>query len=38
MMHQINPLNLKGKVGLKYMMNQEEHRMLIAKSNLKLQC
>ena len=25
-------------IGLKYMMNQKEHAMLIAKSNLKLQC
>ena len=38
MMHQINPLNLEQKIGLKYMMNQEEQTMLIAKTNLKLQC
>ena len=25
-------------IGLKKMMNQEEHTMLIVKSNLKLQC
>ena len=37
-MHQINPLNLEQKFGLKYMMNQEEHAMLIAKSNLQLKC
>ena len=37
-MDQINPLNLKQRIGLKQMMNQEEHTMLIAKSNLKLQC
>ena len=36
--HQINPLNLEQNIGLKYMMNQEEDTMLIAKSNLKLQC
>ena len=31
-------LNLEQKIGLKYMMNQGEHTMLIAKSNLKLHC
>ena len=38
MVHQINPLNLEQKFGLKKMMNQEEHTILIAKSNLKLEC
>ena len=37
-MHQINPLNLEQKIKLKLMMNQEEHTILIATSNLKLQC
>ena len=37
-MHQINPLNLEQKNGLKQMMNKEEHTILIAKSSLKLQC
>ena len=32
-MHQINPLNLEQKIGSKYMINKEEHTMLIAKSN-----
>ena len=31
-------LNLKQKIGLKYMTNQEERTILIAKSNLNLQC
>ena len=26
------------KIGLKWMMNQKEHTILIAKLNLKLQC
>ena len=34
-MHQINLLNLKQRIGLKQMMNQEEHTMLKAKSNFK---
>ena len=34
----MNHLNLEQKIGLKEMMNQEEHTMLIAKLNLKLQC
>ena len=37
-MNQINPPNLKQKIGSKEMINQEEHTMLIARSNLKLQC
>ena len=37
-MLQINPLNSKQRIGLKQMMNQEEHTMLIVKSNLKLLC
>ena len=32
------PLNFEQKIGLKYMMNQEELTILIFKSNLKLQC
>ena len=32
MVQQINPLNLEKEIELKYMMNQEEHTMLIAKS------
>ena len=37
-MHQINPLKLEQKIGLELMMNQKKHTMIIAKSNLKLQC
>ena len=36
-MHQINHLNLKQKIGLKYIINQEEHSLLLAKLNLKQQ-
>ena len=32
------PSKFKTKIGLKKMMNQEEHTMLIVKSNLKQQC
>ena len=32
------PSKFRKKTGLKYMMNQEEHAMLIVKSSLKLQC
>ena len=38
MMHQINHLNLEQETELKYMMNQEEHIMLIVKLSLKLPC
>ena len=37
-MHQINHLNLEQKIGWKQMISQKEHTMLIAESNLKLQC
>ena len=33
-----NQLNLEQTIGLKLMMNQEEHTMLIGKLNLNLQC
>ena len=32
------PSKFRLKIGLKQMMNQEEHTNLIAKSNSKLQC
>ena len=38
MMHQINSLNLEQKIEFEYLMNQEQRTMLIANSNLKLQC
>ena len=34
----INHLNLEQKIGLKCMMNQEEHTMPIVTLNLKQQC
>ena len=37
-MNQINPTNLEQNIGLKQMVHQEKYTMLIAKSNLKLQC
>ena len=37
-MHQINNLNLEQKIGLKEMMNQQKHTILIVKLNLKLKC
>ena len=37
-LNQINHLNLEQKTGLKQMINQEEHIMLIVKLSLKLQC
>ena len=33
-----NQLTLEQTIGLKLMMNQEEHTMLIGKLNLNLQC
>ena len=33
-MHQINPLNLEQKIGLKYKMTQKEHTILIAKNQI----
>ena len=33
-----NQLNLEHTIGLKLMMKQEEHTMLIGKLNLKLKC
>ena len=38
MVCQISLLNLEQRIGLKQMMNQEEHIMLIVRSNLKPQC
>ena len=35
--HQINHLNLEQKIGLKQMMNQEEHALVIDKLILKRQ-
>ena len=37
-MHEIKPLSLEQKIGLKQMMNQEEHTMLIVRLNLNLLC
>ena len=32
------PSKFRTKTGLKYMMNQEEHTILMVKSSSKLQC
>ena len=37
-MHQISHLNLEHKIGLKQMMNEEVHTILVLELNLKQQC